>query len=174
MNLNEYLSHFVGQTFDDYAQALTDLTPEQWHFLPNDSTCHIGFHAWHFVRTADNVINFICQNRKAPVWVRQELPDKWALPKVAQGTGMELAEARALRLPSLEGFLRYLTDVRADISPYLATASEEELQTLTRIAQWGDRPKAQQIGQTIIAHGNQHLGQIRMLRSLLALPGDTM
>lgn len=172
MNINEYLTHFIGELNKGYEEALTDLTNEQLYFLPSENCCHIAFHAWHFVRTEDNIINFVCQDRKQPVWTRQGLPEKWGLPRVAQGTGMELAEARALRLPSLDAIIQYLRDVWTDIEPYLANSSDEELQSITRVQHWGERPKLMHIGQTIITHGNGHLGQIMALRAMQGLPGD--
>ncbi|MBI3953072.1 MAG: DinB family protein [Chloroflexi bacterium] len=172
MDTNEYLTHFIGNLNRQYEEALADLTDAQLYFLPNDQCCHIAWHAWHWVRTQDNIVNFICQDRKPPVWTRQGLPEKWGLPKVAQGTGMERAEALALRLPGRDAFLQYLRDVWADAEPYLGKVSAAELQTLTRVNPFGERPKLQHIGQTIIAHGNGHLGQIIALRSVQGLRGD--
>ncbi len=172
MNINQYLTHFIGYLNKQYEEALTDLSDEQLYFLANDNCCHIAFHAWHFVRTEDNIINFVCQDRKPPVWIRQGLPEKWGLSRVAQGTGMQLAESRALRLPSRDAFVQYIRDVWTDIEPYLASSSNEELQSITRVQHWGELPKLQHIGQTIIAHGNGHLGQIMALRAIQGLRGD--
>lgn len=172
MNINEYLVHFVGDLNRQFEEALADLADGQLYFLPNDHCCHIAWHAWHWVRTQDNIVNFVCQERKPPVWIRQALPEKWGLPKVAQGTGMERAEALALRLPSRGVFLQYLRDVWADAEPYLAKVSEQELQAVTKVLPFGERPKLQHLGQTIIAHGNGHLGQIMALRSIQGLRGD--
>ena len=172
MDINQFLTHFVGELNKGYEEAVAGITDEQLYFLPNENTCHIAFHAWHFARTEDNVINFVCQNRKMPVWVRQGLHDKWGLPKVTQGTGMSLIEARALRLPSTESLIQYIRDTWADIEPYLRSISAEELQGIVNIRQWGDKPRLQQIGRTIVAHGNDHLGQIKTLRSIQNLQGD--
>ena len=174
MNINEYLVHFVGELNTQYKDALRDLTETQLHFLPDKNSCHIAFHSWHFVRTEDNIINFVCQDRKMPVWVRQGLPDKWGLPRVPQGTGMSMDEARALRLPSLEAFLGYLRDVSSDIRPYLASATSEDLDSITEVRPHGMKPKLHHILQTVIAHGNRHLGQIMALRTLEGLSGDNM
>ncbi len=174
MDINQFLTHFVGELNTGYEQALAGLSAEQLYFLPNEKSCHIAFHAWHFARTEDNVINFICQNRKSPVWLKQGLHEKWGLPKVSQGTGMSLEEAQALRLPGADALIKYLRDTWADVEPYLRSASADELQSMAYIQRFGDRPKLQHIGRTIIAHGSDHLGQIRVLRSLLGLQGDSM
>jgi uncharacterized damage-inducible protein DinB len=173
MNINQYLTHFIGILNRQYEEALTDLNDAQLYFLPNDSCCHIAFHAWHFIRTEDNIINFVCQDRKPPVWIRQGLPEKWGLPKTAQGTGMAYAEACAMRLPSLEAFLQYARDVWIDIEPYLANASKEELESVVKVLPFGERPKLHHIVQTIVTHGHRHLGQIMALRSVQGLKGES-
>jgi len=173
MNINECLTHFIGNLNQDYLDSLSDLTDEQLHFLPNDRSCHIAFHAWHFIRTEDNIINFVCQGRKPSVWARQGLAERWGLPAVAQGTGMPLAEARVLRLPGLAPFLQYARDVRADITPYLANASAADMESIVKVVPYGERPKLQQIVQTVLAHGNRHLGQILVLRAMQGLGSET-
>lgn len=174
MTVNDYLAHFVNQLHDWYGNALAGLSDEQFYYQPNQQTNHIAFQAWHFLRTKDNVFNFVLQNRKTPVWLRQELNDKWNLPKAAQGTGMDPAEAHALRLPSIEALVQYGNDVHADVMPYLESVSGDDLQEITKLLPWGELPRIQHIGQTIIAHGNQHLGQINVLRVMQGLSGEDM
>lgn len=173
MDINQFLTYFTGELNKGYEEALAGLTDEELYFLPGQNTCHIAFHAWHFARTEDNVINFVCQDRKMPVWVRQALHEKWKLPKVSQGTGMAIEEARAMRLPGVDALVRYIRDTWADIEPYLCSVSREELQGIVDIRPWGDKTRLQHIGRTIIAHGNDHLGQIKTLRAIQGLQGDT-
>ena len=99
MQETAFLHHFVGKLHDDMAAAVGDLSDDQLYHHPQGGV-HAAFHAWHIIRTADNVFNFVCQDRNPPVWIRQNLHEAWGLPKAAQGTGMDLAEAQALRLPS--------------------------------------------------------------------------
>ncbi len=169
---NEYFAHFVGQLHEWYTRALTDLTDEQLYFHPNDESNHIAFQAWHFIRTKDNVINFIMQDRKAPVWLRQNLFEEWDLPKVDQGTGMDTADALALRLPSADALIQYANEVHADTMPWVESVSADELQTIRKIMPWGEATSLQLFGQTVVAHGNQHIGQINVLRSLQGLSGE--
>lgn len=173
MDINQCLVHFIGNVNRGYERAVADLNDEQLHFLPDGLCCHIAFHAWHLIRTEDNIINFVCQNRKLPVWLREGLDQKWGLPRVAQGTGMTPDEARAVRLPGTGPFIQYIHDVWADVEPYLSSASMEELQSIARVADAGEKTKLQHIVQTVIAHGNNHLGQIMVLRSLQGLPGES-
>lgn len=170
--LNEYLAHFVGELNRRYAEALEELSAEQLYFRINDETNHIGFIAWHWLRTQDNILNFICQERKPTVWLRQDLNAKWGLPKAAQGTGMERREAHALEVPDAAALVDYARAVNADVQPYLQGVTGEDLERMLKVNPWGERPTLQHIGQTVIAHGSAHLGQIHMLRAAQTLPGE--
>ena len=170
--LSDFLCHFVNKLNLEYQAALSDLTEEQLYHRVNDRTCHIAFHAWHWLRSEDGVINFVLQERKPPVWLRQGLDTQWGLPKVAQGTGMSQAEAHALRVPSVQALVQYAQDVHADVMGYLESASPEELFSVTEMKPFGIQPKLQHIGQGVLTHGPFHLGQIQAMRAVQGLPGD--
>ena len=172
MTVNDYFAHFISQLHGWYRDALADLTEEQLYFRPADEGNHIAFQAWHFIRTKDNVINFVLQDRKAPLWMRQNLHEEWGMPKVAQGTGREPAEAHALRIPSIDALLKYADDVHADVMPWVESVSSDDLQVIHKLVPWGELPAVQHVGQTIVAHGNLHLGQINTLRAIQGLKGE--
>jgi hypothetical protein len=81
-------------------RSLVDLTPEQLHAVPGGSgTANtIAWGIWHYVRTEDNIVRWVIQNRRPPIWVEGGYADKLGLPATAQGTGMSTAEAQALRI----------------------------------------------------------------------------
>ncbi len=172
MNTNDFLVHFIRRLFNGFEESLTGLSEASLYHVAHPTTNHIAWNAWHLIRTVDNVTNFVCQDRKPPVWVRQGLAGQWRLPANAQGTGMDVAEAHALRLPGLDAFLQYLRNVREDVLPYFQSVPEAQLQQMRKLNPWGEAATIQHIGQTIIAHGYQHLGMITTLRSLQGLRGD--
>jgi len=173
MVINEYLTDSINSLNNDYRDALKGLADTQLYFLPNENCNHIAFHVWHFIRTEDNTLNFICQDRKLPVWIRLGLHEKWGLPKVAQGTGMDHGEANAIRIPGIAALTQYFSDVWIDVEPYLSSASEDELKKITLLKGSGERPKLYHILKTVIMHGSRHLGQIYTLRSIQGLPGES-
>ena len=173
MQVSELLIHFMERVHHGYMGVLEDLSDEQLMWRHNDDTVSIGFNAWHYFRTKDNIVNFVCQDRKTPVWLRQGLNEAWGFPKVEQGTGMERETAQGLRIPSTAALLAYARDVHDDVMPYLQNATEEELASTVRVVQFGHRAKSEQILQTSIVHGNGHLGQIHLIRTLIGLdPGQ--
>ncbi len=173
MDLRSVLIHFIDQLHDNAAKALEDLSPEEWRYRPGDDTNHIGFTAWHWVRTEDNVVNFILQ-RKNTVWLELGLDQKWQLPKAAQGTGMPHDEAHGLVVPPPDEFLPYARAVWQSTAPYYAGLTAEEFARVVRVMPFGEIPVAQAITQTVLVHGNQHLGEIWLTRELLGKTGQGM
>ena len=170
MDMKDYLKHFSGALHREYEHALDDLSEEQAHFRPSANTNHIAFTAWHIVRTEDNVVQFVL-HRQQTVWLAGQLDERWGLPRVAQGTGMKPEEAYALRLPSVEDFLGYARNVWSGTDRYFDTITAEELSRIVKINPFGEIPVLQALGQTLIAHGNQHLGEIWLTRELQGLKG---
>lgn len=84
---------------------------------------------------------------------------------------MSPEEAHAVRVPSVEDFLDYARKVWAATDRYLESSTTEELSRITRIKPFGEIPVLQTLGQMVIAHGNQHLGEIWLTRGLQGLKG---
>lgn len=169
MQPSELLTHFLETLHNAYVRCVAELTDEQLHWRHSDDTVSIAFHTWHYVRTKDNIINFVCQERKPPVWLRQGLDEAWGLPRVDQGTDMANEEALALRVPSVDALLQYASDVHDDVLPYVRDSGEDELASTVRVVQFGHLAKSQQIMQTCIAHGNTHLGSVITMRALMGI-----
>ena len=169
MLVGELLTHFLGSLHQGFETCLRELDDEQIHWRHSDDTVSIAFHTWHAVRTKDNIINFVCQDRKKPVWLRQGLDEAWGLPRVDQGTGMSDEQALQIRVPSVEALLQYAQDVHDDVIPYVRDSGEEELASTVRVVQFGHLEKSQQIMQTCIAHANTHLGMVVTMRALLGI-----
>ena len=173
MDTRAYLKHFIGVLHGQYRRALEDLTEEQFYFRPSANTNHIAFTAWHWVRTEDNVIQFVLQ-RQNTIWLERGLDQAWSLPKAAQGTGMPAEEAYAMCVPSIADFLDYAQGVWTATDRYLETVTDDELARVTKVNPFGEIPVLQAIGQTLIAHGNQHLGEIWLTREIQGLTGIGM
>ena len=61
-------------------KSLSDLTPEQLHAVPGGhATANtIGWGIWRYVRTEDNIVRWVIQNRRPPIWVEGGFADKLA------------------------------------------------------------------------------------------------
>jgi hypothetical protein len=171
VNLVDFLRHETGRLHDQYDRALRDLTEEQWHWLPDGKGNSIAFTAWHYIRTEDNIVRFILQNRRPTVWIEQGWPDKLGLHPTAQGTGMPVADAQALRITDIAAFREYTAQVWASTNEWLASPDETEFDTPVTVRPLGEMPKIRALGQVCVSHGFGHLGEIDHIRALLDLPG---
>ncbi len=164
--MQRYAAHFVGHVLDQLIESVADLSDEDLHALPAGAPNTIGFIAWHVFRSADNVVLFAFE-RERTVWMREGLHETWGLPKVAQGTGMEPTAAAELRIPSAAALAGYGRAVRDELMIRIEAMSDDYLRTVSRVVPWGEIPRLEALGQTVIVHGSQHLGEIAIVRRLL-------
>ena len=166
----DYLAEYTRGVLSQTMRSVEDLSEEEVHFRPGEHCNSIAFDAWHIARTADNLIHFAFE-REQPVWLQQGLDQAWGLPKADQGTGMSPEDAYALRFPSGEVLAKYAEDVAAAIVPRIEAMTDEYLQATTMIRPQGELPRYQIIGQVIINHGNNHIGQLNLARTILGKEG---
>lgn len=164
--LGEALAWQVERLLADCRRSVEDLTVEGLNHQPSERTHSIGWDIWHAVRTVDNVLFFVF-DREQPVWIRDEYPGRFGLPKVAQGTGMSDEEARALRFPEPAILAEYIDAVGEAAVAKLRGMSEADLAVATTLNPWGERSKGEHVLQVLIAHVNGHLGRVSFARALL-------
>ena len=109
-SINDYHIHFTSEALNQIADSIEKLTQEEMHFRLHETSNSIAWDAWHIFRTVDNLIHFLFE-RDAPVWIQQELWEKWSLPRVDQGTEMTPAEAYAMQFPPGKELAQYGRDV---------------------------------------------------------------
>ncbi|MBI1885695.1 MAG: DinB family protein [Chloroflexi bacterium] len=170
MSVAQFIRDGLRQLHGSYNDMLKDLTPDQLHWCANERGVPIAFVAWHYVRTEDNVVQYVLQ-RKPTVWLEGGWNEKFGLDRIAQGTGMPLEEARALRLPSAEAFLEYAEGVWQATDSFLAGIDDAYLEQRTTVKPLGEMPVRNVLGNMCLTHGCTHLGEIQHLRGLLGLRG---
>ena len=171
MKLHEFIHQELRRLHDLLDRGTADLTPEEWHATPHASSNSIAFVMWHYARTEDNVVRFILQNRRPTVWMEGGYAEKLGLPPVAQGTGMPLAEAQALRIADLDLFRRYVEETWRSTDEYLSNPDEATFDTMVMVRPLGEMPAIRALGQVCTSHGFGHAGHVDMLRALLGKPG---
>jgi DinB family protein len=170
----ELIRDSIQQQHEAWDKALSDLTPDQLHFRPNNRGNHIGFITWHYVRTEDNIVQFVFQNRKPTVWVEGGYDQKFGLPRTAQGTGMAPAEAAQMQFPALEQWMAYQHGVWQATDSWLNSLTEADLQRIVSFKPFGDIPLMTAVRIPILNHGFMHIGQAQHLRQLQGLKGSDM
>jgi hypothetical protein len=151
--------------------ATRDLTLEQWHAIPGGvpTANHMAFEIWHYVRTEDNIVRFILQNRRPTVWMEGKWAERLGLPPITQGTGMTAEDAQALRINDVAAFDEYKRAVYASTDEWLANPDESTFATPVTVKPLGEMPAIRALGQVCMTHGFTHLGEIELIRTLQGL-----
>src|SRR3989449_8185213 len=170
MSTVAFIRSSLKQMHNMYNDAIGDLTPGQMSWRANDKGHPISFILWHYVRTEDNIIQFVLQ-RKQTVWLEEGWDKKLGLDRVSQGTGMNLEDAQALRITSKDDFLQYMKAVWKATHEFLAAADDEFLERRTTVKPLGEMPIQNAIGNMCLTHGFTHAGEIAHLRGLMGLRG---
>lgn len=168
MDVRDVLIDGVDQLNNWVIGGIKSLTPEQVNWLPQGKSTSIGFNAWHILRTEDNIANFVMQKRM-PVWVEQNYFERFGLPKVDQGTGMGLDDARAIRIDDVALLCEYGEKVGEQALDYLKNVPLDDLLEVQMVKPLGEMAKWQVIRQVMMTHGFMHLGEINALKGQLGL-----
>jgi hypothetical protein len=170
MTALELMKAELGRLHTSFDKALEGLTPEQLHQVPagHPKANHIAWGIWHYVRTEDNVVRYVLQNRRPTVWQEGGYAGQLGLPPVAQGTGMSTAEAQALRIEDLGLFREYMGKVWASADEFLARVDPAALNATVTIKPLGDMPGIRALAQACVSHGFTHVGEIELARTLVS------
>ena len=170
MTALELMKIELGRLHASYDKAFDGLGPDQIHRVPagHAKANTIAWGVWHYVRTEDNVIRYILQNRRPIVWAEGGYAEKLGLPPVAQGTGMTTQEAQALRLKDLGLFREYMAKVWASTDEFLARVDPASLDATVTIKPLGDMPGIRALAQVCVSHGFMHVGELELARTLVA------
>ena len=170
MSTINFIRSSLRRLHSSYGDSGTDLLSDQLHWRANEHGCAIAFVLWHYVRTEDNIMQFVLQ-RKPTIWLDGRWNDKFGLPKTAQGTGMSRDDAQALRLDPKEDFQQYMKDVWQATEAFLAEKDDDFLQQRITVKPRGEMAIEGAIGDMCLTHGFTHLGEIQHIRGLLGLRG---
>jgi hypothetical protein len=165
MNLIDFYRIEQKRLHAELRQSLDELSAEQWHYALGGTSNSIAFLFWHIVRTEDNVLRLILEERK-PIWAEGNWATRLNLPSRAQGTGMTTGEAQAITLSDPALFMQYADQVWQEFETYLANVNDGGVALSARIVMvkpLGEMPAIQAIGQVCLTHLYVHYGEIALL-----------
>jgi hypothetical protein len=155
-------------------KAVEGMTAEQLNFRPNQGGVSGFFSLWHYVRTEDNIVNFVTQ-RKPTVWLEGSYDVLFGLPRTSQGTGMTEAEANAVQVADVAKWHEYQQGVWKATDAYLGAMSPEEfdsrrvvIKPLPEMTLWDG------LYGVCLSHGYRHVGEIEYVRGVQGLGGLTI
>jgi hypothetical protein len=155
-------------------KAVEGMTADQLNFRPQEGGVSAFFSLWHYVRTEDNIVNFVIQ-RQTTVWLEGGYDQHFGLPRTSQGTGMTDEEARAIVINDVARWHDYQREVWAATDRYLASMSPEEfssrrviIKPLPEMSLWDG------LYGVCLSHGYRHVGEIEYVRGVQGLGGLTI
>lgn len=168
MDVRDVLVDGIGQLYDWLDEAIAPMSKDHLNWLPEGKTVSAGFDAWHIIRTSDNIANFVFR-KQMPIWVTNNYFEKMNLPKVDQGTGMGLEDARAVTINDPALLRQYLAEVRDSTLDLVKNIDEAELAEVQMIKPLGEMPRSRVIRQVVMTHGFMHLGEINLIKGMMGM-----
>jgi hypothetical protein len=154
-------------------KAAADMSAQQLNFRPIEGGLTPFFSLWHYVRTEDNIVNFVIQGRNT-VWLEGGYDVKFGLHRTAQGTGMSDAQAAQVRLHDVVLWREYQGKVWRATDQYLDSLRPEDLERRVTIKPVGEMSLWSGLNGMCLSHGYRHVGEIEYARGILGLGGLTI
>lgn len=169
MTVIEYIYSELVRLHGLIDKSIEDITAVQLHAVPGDhgKVNTLAWGVFHLVRTEDNIIRFVLQDRRSPVWVEGGYAEKLGLPPVANGTGMSSEDAQALRIKDLALWREYQQQVWRSTEELFGKASEGFWNKTVTIKGMGEMPAWRAVSQICLAHGLMHVGQFETARTMV-------
>ena len=168
--LIDYLARELRSMHRLYDRVTADLDDAQANAVPEHGKQNIAFSLWHFVRTEDNVINFVVQ-RKPTVWLAGGWGERFGLDPKSQGTGFTDDQARDFRLPDVAAFRDYMRDVFAATEEFARALSNDDAGRMVTVKPLGEMTVLDCVSGMCMTHGYRHLGEIEFAKGLVAPRG---
>lgn len=165
--LLDYIGREMHTMHGLFDRVTADLDEAQFNHVPAGGNQSIAFSLWHYVRTEDNIVQFIMQ-RKPTVWMEGGWDAKFGLDAKAQGTGMTDDQARGFRIDGVGDFLSYMSDVFARSEQYISALSEDDAARRVTVKPLGEMSLVQCLSGMCMTHGYRHLGEIEFAKGLVA------
>jgi hypothetical protein len=163
--LKKFASQFIGELIQKFIDVIDDCSMEDLHYVPVGTGNHIGFLAWHVMRSIDNVI-FFAFDRDKPIWLQKKYNELMDLPKIDQGTDYSSEEANQLVIHDKNHLIHYCEDLAKAIDEKILNVDDHYLFEINKVVPWGEIPRIESIGKMMIAHGNEHLGEAQTILSI--------
>jgi hypothetical protein len=155
-------------------RAVDGMTAEQFNFRPAEGGVTAFFSLWHYVRTEDNIVNFVAQG-KSTVWLDGAHDVHFGLHRTAQGTGMTADEAAAVQITDVARWREYQSGVWASTADYLKALDPAEFESRrVTIRPVGEMSLWDGLWGMCLSHGYRHVGEIEFVRGVQGLGGLTI
>ncbi|HEY7268703.1 MAG TPA: DinB family protein [Dehalococcoidia bacterium] len=155
-------------------KAVGDMTADNLNFRPAQGGVTPFFSLWHYVRTEDNIVNFVVQGAPT-VWLDGGYDVKFGLHRTAQGTGMTDAQAQQVRIEDVGLWREYQAKVWQATDQFLNVLQPEDVDgKRVTIKPMGEMSLWAGLNGMCLSHGYRHVGEIEYARGVIGLGGLTI
>ncbi|MGH2395376.1 MAG: DinB family protein [Candidatus Limnocylindria bacterium] len=155
-------------------KAVGDMSADDLNFRPQEGGVSPFFSLWHYVRTEDNIVNWVTQQRST-AWLDGGYNERFGLHRTSQGTLMTVDEANAVTIQDVPGWHEYQQRVWQVTDDYLAAMSPEEFESRrVTIKPVGEMSLWDGLFGMCLSHGYRHVGEIEYVRGVQGLGGLTI
>jgi hypothetical protein len=155
-------------------KAAGDMTAEKLNFRPSEGGVTPFFSLWHYVRTEDNIVNFVIQGTQT-VWLDGGYDVRFGLHRTAQGTGMSDAQAQEIRINDVDLWREYQSRVWQATDQFLEVLTVDDLEAKrVTIKPMGEMSLWSGLNSMCLTHGYRHVGEIEYARGIIGLGGLTI
>jgi hypothetical protein len=155
-------------------KAVGDMNADHFNFRPREGGVSAFFSLWHYVRTEDNIVNWVIQQRPT-VWLNGDYHERFNLHRTSQGTLMTEDEANAVTVQDVPAWHEYQQKVWQVTDEYLASMSPEEFESRrVTIKPVGEMSLWDGLFGMCLSHGYRHVGEIEYVRGVQGLGGLTI
>ena len=164
MELQRYIGIGFSGTKMAMGHALEGLTQEEVSWRPASGCNSIGLILFHLARSEDSILQGLLQ-KKPLIWESEKWYEKLGLPKEEEGSHYTVDQVNAFKVPEFKKLLEYFDAVRAKTKEKLRSMTVEALDEKVTFPNFGEMPKGA-LFSFVIAHSNQHIGEISYLRGM--------
>ena len=166
MEGTKLLADALGRIKGGLERALTGVSLEELHRLPQSDCNSIAWLAWHLTRVQDDHISSLASREQA--WTDEGWHTRFGLePDPSNvGWGHTPEQVAAFRSPDAQTLLDYHAAVMKRSTGYLATLGPADLGRVLNEPQWATSVTVGVRLVSVVNDGTEHMGQINYLRGL--------
>ncbi len=169
VTVRDFIEEALATVWDNLHKATIELTQDQLGWRPSDQANSIGYTLWHVGRVEDNFIQrFILRGDE--IWAAKGWQERFGYETRGIGTGFTTEETEEVPIVAAGTLWSYMNEVRDSTLAYISDLDWSTLPQKPRedrFPEWS----IQTILRQLIAHSNQHLGEINYIRGLMGLEG---
>ena len=149
----EFIQGGLKQLHGKLDKQLDNITPEQLHAVPagNPKANTIAWGLWHYARTEDNVVQYILQNKKTPIWVEGATRRRRACRRRRRARACRRPKRRRSASRTSGAFKEYMGKVWASTDALIAKNDPALLDRMVTI-----RPLGEMHAMRALGHGLPH------------------